>query len=331
MAMEQIIQSPPGFEPFDIATAIWETRHLTAQKKHLFKKLSAAVEHAGDLSSSQWAQLFAAAVWFKPDKILELGRGFGNSTCVFTEAMHTLGGKERSVTSLCLSNVWEKEAFPKIRPLVPPQWDSVLNIVKEDILFYPYERLLFSPGRYLIFWDAHGFDIAECVLGKILPLIAGKEHLVIMHDLTDTRSCAESQLYYRDKGLWKRNNEDGRRLILGNINSAVEQSVSILDFSTRNRIRLVSADEMMRKFTSESPEKSKELQAILGPDFFSLTNHWFYFSLNERSGTFTFPRFDPPSFKEEARMMATRNSGQAGFFQTIKLFLKRFLRKIRRG
>ena len=40
-----------------------------------------------------------------------------------------------------------------------------------------YQRLFEGSERVLLLWDAHGFEIAEMVLGRILPLIADRPHL----------------------------------------------------------------------------------------------------------------------------------------------------------
>ena len=144
----------------------------------------------------------------------------------------------------------------------------------------------------LLFWDAHGFEIAECVLGAIMPLLAPIQHLVMMHDLSDTRYTSDEHMQYGENGLWKGNNWSGPRLKLGIIDSAVEQSVAALDFTTRNRVALDSADHSFR--TTLSAAQQGEMSSLLG-NLFNLQGHWFYFSLNERHGTYTFPRFSKQS------------------------------------
>lgn len=224
---------------------------------------------------------------FAPDLILELGRGKGNSTCAFTEASNLHGGRSR-IVSLCLSDSWERETLPRLRKIVPEDWFKPLQALREDILEFDYERALSGAKRMLIFWDAHGFDIAECVLGEIMPIVAPLEHLVIMHDLSDTRYCSEEQLGYGGYGLWKGNDWSGPRLKLGIIDSAVEQSVAALDFTTRNHITLDSADHSFR--TGLSAAQQAEMRQTLG-ELFDTQGHWFYFSLNERPGPYKFPKY----------------------------------------
>lgn len=43
------------------------------------------MQRPGDLAPHQWISLAAFALDFQPDLIIELGRGYGNSTAMFLE------------------------------------------------------------------------------------------------------------------------------------------------------------------------------------------------------------------------------------------------------
>lgn len=275
---------------FSPARAYWNQRDKLSSARARILALSEAVDQRSDLWPYQWAQLMAAAMDFAPDLILELGRGRGNSTCAFTEASNINDGRSR-VLSLCLSDSWERETVPRLRKVVPGSWFHPLQAQRADILEFDYRKALSGAKRVLIFWDAHGFDIAECVLGEILPIVAPLEHLVIMHDLSDSRYSSDEQFEYRGHGLWKGNNWSGPRLKLGIIDSAVEQSIAALDFTTRNHITLDSADHSFH--TNLTSDQQTEMREILG-DLFETQAHWFYFSLNERPGPYKFPHFTRP-------------------------------------
>jgi hypothetical protein len=276
---------------FSPARAYWNQRVTLANARDRILALSQAVNHTSDLWPYQWAQLMAAAIDYEPDVILELGRGKGNSTCAFTEASNLKNGQIR-VLSLCLSDDWERVTLPRVRSIVPKSWFGPLDALRVDILDFDYELALSGAKRVLIFWDAHGFDIAECVLGEILPVVANIEHLVIMHDLSDTRYSSEEGLEYQGHGIWKGNNWSGPRLKLGIIDSAVEQSIAALDFATRNHIALDSADHSFR--SSLTPAQQATMRSLLG-ELFETQGHWFYFSLNETPGPYKFPRYTRPN------------------------------------
>jgi FkbM family methyltransferase len=270
---------------FSPARACWNHRTVLAEAKDRLIALSRAVNRSNDLALFQFAQLMAAALEFDADLIIELGRGYGNSTCAFAEAANARSGLTR-VLSVCTSNAWQKETAPKLRDIVPPSWFEPIDARVADILDFDFKTPISGASRVLLFWDAPGFDVAESVLGVIMPLLAPLAHLVILHDLSDTRYTSEDQLAYGDAGIWRCDDAPGTTLKLGIVDSAVEHSITAIDFTTRNRVTLNSADHDFRARLTAAEQS--ELRGTLG-DLFSLQGHWFYFSLNERPGRYTFP------------------------------------------
>ncbi len=84
--------------------AFWNQRHVLAALSPRLRTMIDAVAHPRDMTLSQWAQLIAFTLEFRPDLILELGRGFGNSTCCFLESARHLeeNGSSCRLVSLCL-------------------------------------------------------------------------------------------------------------------------------------------------------------------------------------------------------------------------------------
>jgi hypothetical protein len=82
-------------------------------------------------------------------------------------------------------------------------------------------------------------------------------------------------------------------LRIGYINSAVEEAIAIVDFTSRNELPLHSADHDLYTQIASDESKSSELREMLGNQLFSLNAHWFWFSLNEGSEPYTFPKFNP--------------------------------------
>ena len=281
--------------------AYWNHRKELAEFRPRAEQLNQALDQAGDLTTFQWAQLFVMALEFKPDLIIELGRGIGNSTCVFTEAANRL--ESCKVLSMDLDDLWEKETLPKIQKIVPPTWFKPLQALQANILTFDFETVFKNSGRVLIFWDAHGFDIAECVLGHLLPALQHLPHLVIMHDMSDARYCdPKSTVPYGENGLWRGVNAESARVRLGHISSAVAQAIAIVDFTSRNELILFSADhDLHTAFGNGSSEKA-ELQELLGDELFSLNAHWFWFSLNDKTQPCTFPKYDYQEVRRKSSM-----------------------------
>ncbi|HEY7790926.1 MAG TPA: hypothetical protein VIC33_10465 [Vicinamibacterales bacterium] len=285
--MELTITSPEN--PMTASDAFWNQRHRIAAARERLTALQRAVGRLTDLSASQWAQILAMTLEFRPDLVIELGRGLGNSTCVFTEAVNQSGANGRSIVSVCMGNDWDRLTRPRVAAIVPPEWFAPLQTHEARIETFDFETPIARARRVLVFWDAHGFAVAEQVLARIVPAIAHKPHLVIMHDLSDARYGPPESARYQSRGLWTANDWSGPRLRLGHIDTAVEQAIAAIDFTSRNRITLQSADHSFHTELGADPVKVDEMRRLLGPEWFSLNGHFFYFSLNERSGEFTFP------------------------------------------
>jgi FkbM family methyltransferase len=267
--------------------ALWRHRRAVAETQHRIRAFRDAAAAPGDLSLYQYAQLLATVLEFQPDLILELGRGGGNSTCLFTEAANQLGGSAR-VISICRSEDWESHTVERLRAVVPDDWFKPLTALTADILEVDYPRLLAGAGRVLLFWDASGFDVAECVLGAIMPLLAPIQHLILMHDISDSRRVSSDHMSYGNTGIWRGDDGSGAAIKIGVVDSREEQSIAALDFTTRNGLTFESADQSFH--TDLTPGQRAELRALLG-ELFDTQGHWFYFTLNERPGPYHFPRF----------------------------------------
>jgi len=271
------------------AQALFRNRALIAKHKPEIDTLIRCVGRPGDLWPYQWVQLITFVYEFKPDFILELGRGYGNSTCAFNEVCQVLKPHSCEVLSLCISRDWDVQTLPNLRKDVSADWFQTLTTLKANILTFDFQAILRDKKRVVVFWDAHGFEVAEVVLGYILPLLQDKMHLVIMHDLSDTRYIGDSVRCYGDFGLWKGKNDwSGPKVQIGHIQSSVEQSIAAIDFCSRNKLDLHSADESYHTELSDS--QWEELRTSLGDEYISKNGHWFWFTLMEAAVELTFPR-----------------------------------------
>src|SRR5207237_9057428 len=104
--------------------------------------------------------------------------------------------------SLCLTDTWRKYTSSEIRKVVPGQWFTALEALECDILTFDIAPYVQKSRRIVVFWDAHGFEVAEWVLGCLLPQLAFKPHLILMHDLSDMRYCSPPRAYGEER-LWK--------------------------------------------------------------------------------------------------------------------------------
>jgi FkbM family methyltransferase len=303
-----------------LAGAIERQIDVLAKEYPILEEMMALVGHSGDLRPNQWLQLFAYTLDFKPDLIIELGRGKGNSTCLFTQAAHLIESEPGcEVLSLCNSVDWNEETTQKIAASKgedSEHWFKPLIAENCDIPAYDVRPLLEGKQRVLVFWDAHGYDIAEWVLGHVLPAIKDRDHVILMHDMTDT-TFNNGSASYDGQRLWRGNNWSGPRVRLGRLDSAVEQAVAITDFVSRNQMDLHSADASLHLEIGAQPLKLAKFQRVLGEPL-SLYGHWFYFSLNEAPGEVTFPSpADLPSGSPKAVVEADEKD--PGFIMKLKV------------
>lgn len=240
------------------------------------------VGHPGDLPFHEWGQLMAFALEFKPDLILEIGRGYGNSTCAFTHVANILSPGSCRVVSICLSE-WA-EIYKKLSKAMPAGWFAPLELYIENILTFDYLSILKNTRRVLLFWDAHGYDVAECVLGQILPIIRSKENAIIMHDISDARYQPQTSLYGTyplwTHMPWEGNDSPSCHLRLGNLYSAVAQAISIYDFSSRNKLKLFTAANSLYSFFEAYRKEKYEILELLHDDMFNLNAGWIWFHLD---------------------------------------------------
>jgi hypothetical protein len=296
---ESLAPSQQGF----LAEAIWRQRHTLAEARPHTRRLHDALRaymppgHPGDLPFHEWGQLIASAVEFAPDVILEIGRGYGNSTLSFTQAANLLKPLDCRVVSVCL-HPWE-EAYAAVLPAATPEWFSGLSVLRGDVRDFDCAAALRGARRVLVFWDAHGYDVADYMLGRLMPVLADREHLVIMHDIGDARY--QDARSYNSFGVWKGEEVwPGPMVRLGNVFATVQQAVSIVDFTSRNGITLHSAVHSLRSRFDAKPDDVREMRDLAG-DFFDVRSGCAWFTLNEAAGPYVFPGSDAAQGSSDGR------------------------------
>jgi hypothetical protein len=277
--------------PFDIGGYYYDQRHRIHEDAAVLRRLIKAVDWTNDLAPAQWAQWYSVALGFAPDLIIELGRGYGNSTALFAQAARRLG--RTKIVSLCVSGEWDSLVAPRIAKLVDPAWFASVDARRTDILSADYQEIIADHQRVLVLWDAHGFEIAELVLGEILPRLVDRQHLVLMHDISDNRYAGVPRSY-GGHPLWKGSRWQQRtgawdsRVNIGWMNSIQDQVIALADFSARNDLEIGSADHEYAEFFAAHPEHAPEMEQQL-QDFFAPIGHWAFLSLVGKIGPFHFP------------------------------------------
>jgi hypothetical protein len=281
---------------FDNLESSWNRLLLIAQN----------IDYSNDLYLVEYAQLFTITLQYKPDLIIEVGRGYGNSTAVFTEAANQISNTQ--VISICLTDDWQKEIVPKITGIVPKNWFHNLDILTANILDIKFKRLLKNKQKIIIFWDAHGWEVAEYVLGNILRALKNKDHLLIIHDIWyfNQKKYAD----YSSFGIWKGYLGDDIKkqpyFVINNTFSFFEEAIAIHDFAARNKVKIHSVEKESREIFKRNKTIGIKYQKLLGEKAYNLPSRLQWFSLNQLSSTnkIFFPKFRPP---KKVRQLSTEN------------------------
>ncbi|HMK78767.1 MAG TPA: hypothetical protein VK438_03920 [Xanthobacteraceae bacterium] len=274
-----------------VATALLnQLQSLTALRSTILDTRSILDPTETNLWPSQALLLAAVVLDRRPDVILDLGTGSGGSSA----AMAVAAGHNRhgTVETFDLTDRWGNEIAPKLAAVDRSRWAPVRQHAG-DLTQFDYATLLKNARSALVFWDAHGFEVADAVLGRIMPVIADLSHVVICHDVVDNRfpgpTTARSyggKRSWRGMADWYDNSDTTNCLNIGWCNTLMDQILPILDFCFRNEIELRSADFTIRK----SPwwNNVAATLAIAPDDLFNMA----YFSLEGTSAR-EFPPLRP--------------------------------------
>jgi len=219
---------------FDLAEALWNQRDRVLEASNRLLEYRRVVASPADLTEAQYHQLYAMTLDLAPDLVVELGRGYGNTTAVFTEAANAIGARVVSV-SFDNERGWSTRTAPRLRELVPETWFEPLTIIEQDIMELDFRDLLGAARRVLLWWDAHGDELGRFVLAEIVPLLAERENVIAVHDVHDVRFERVERDYVRTDGwptYWQ-----------GHLSSAFDEIVPLYDFLSRNDISWLSAAE----------------------------------------------------------------------------------------
>lgn len=268
---------------FDLGKALADNVEELAGSLARLTALRAAVACSNDLPFAQWVQLYAATRSYEPDLVVELGRGYGNSTCVFAEAVARAGNGRVVSVSFDGERAWATKTAPRLMSEVDRSWFDRLTILEQDILDLDLDEALAGAERVLVWWDAHGGELARFLLAEAMPRLQSREHLVCVHDVSDGRYDIESNAYVRPDGLaviWQ-----------GPLVCPYDEIVPIFDFVSRNRIPYATVSESLKSFAEEHPERWSEMQLRLPADVLSLGG-WIWYSLADAEAPeLAFPEF----------------------------------------
>lgn len=120
-----------------VAEAVATHRSAVSRFVHEFAPIWEAIGGIGsnDLMRSDIPSLVAALLQFKPDFVLELGRGWGTSTALFRML-------EVPTISVCRSNEWVSTVAPALENRTGKDWTSGVDAIVGEIREQDYTAIL---------------------------------------------------------------------------------------------------------------------------------------------------------------------------------------------
>lgn len=132
--------------------------------------------------------------------MLELGRDYGNSTSVFTEAAQSIRCRVVSI-GFDSEHAWETRTAPRLSAIVEPEWFTPLLVIQNDITTIDFRPLLAGSTRAPIFWDAHGTDVARTVFGRLVAALPFVNKVVVDDVWSDPEQYGQ-RAEHRALPLW---------------------------------------------------------------------------------------------------------------------------------
>jgi predicted O-methyltransferase YrrM len=183
---------------------------------------------AFDLPLENWQELYDSTLEFRPDLVLELGRGYGNSTAVFTEAAQTIPCRVVSI-GFDSEHAWNTRTAPRLARVVDADWFAPLTVIQDDITTFDFGPLLEGSTRTLVYWDAHGGDVADAIFERLLPALP-QENAIVVDDVWPVLEQYGQRAEYRAGPLW----------------SLFDEIVPLWDYLSEHGIEFASGNRSIR-------------------------------------------------------------------------------------
>jgi len=277
---------------FSPAAALWNNRESLSQAlpeiRLVRETLERGVGGRRDFIRQQWLQLVSVVLEFKPDLILELGRGYGNSLCAMALGLKLLRPQPARLVSICMASEFMEVSRPYLEShLADSSLFAPVEVMTKNILDHDFRVDLQRAQRVLVFWDAHGYDLAIDLLARLFPMLVEKPHLALVHDMADLGYVEPACRRYDSVPLWHAMGSAPPKFILGDVGTQYEEGIALVDFLGRNAVPFRSAEASY--FPELTTEQVAELERRFGEDF-SRLGFWYHFSLNDAGGRrITFP------------------------------------------
>ncbi len=275
-----------------VSKSYWDYRLMLADVQEEVKRIREAVGYESHLHPCQYGQIISVVWSFRPDLILVVGEGAGHATCALTQATHSSTlATSCKVVSVNPSMTWRDEVEPRLRSVMPESWFDPLDSYHDELSPAALESIVDKRQRVLLYWNDQSLNGQICLLGKVLPLVGDRTHLVIVHNIFDNRHVSGDSCAYSGDVWWRAGTISQDTAHFGHYCGAASLMAPLVDFLSRNRVELFTSDHSLTEDFSR--DQIAEMSNLFGQDetsLFRTSGYWAYFSLNTAgSGPFIYP------------------------------------------
>jgi hypothetical protein len=151
------------------------------RQKSKLMDLCRRIDAEQDFTFNDWEILFHTLENYRPDFILEVGRGAGNTTCVLLD--HCIRHPAVDFCSIDLYDNWHMHSTA----LLPREFLEKVGdrkLLHQD--FFDFDLKFITDANWeklLLFWDVNDVRATERLTSEFLPKLAGRNLLVAVHDV----------------------------------------------------------------------------------------------------------------------------------------------------
>ena len=158
-----------------------KSRSLFEQQKTLLMDLCRRINAEQDFSFDDWEILFHTVENYRPDYILEVGRGAGNTTCVLLD--YCVRHPEVNFCSVDLFDHWNTNS----KAVLPPEFIAKVsdyNMLHQNFLDFDFRFILEANWeRLLLFWDVNDVEATKRLTSEFLPALVCRNVFTAVHDV----------------------------------------------------------------------------------------------------------------------------------------------------
>jgi hypothetical protein len=157
------------------------SQQLFQKQREYLWDLCRRLEAQNDFTFDDWEILFHVLENYRPDFILEVGRGAGNTTCVMLE--HCIRYPEVCFISVDLYDHWNQ----LITDRLPQDFlDQIrgYELLQQNFLDFDIQRIKKGTWeKLLLFWDINDIEATSYLATDVLPDLTNRNTLVAVHDV----------------------------------------------------------------------------------------------------------------------------------------------------